>query len=365
MGDLIMTAPALRALKETFDCKITVLTSSSGKLITPYLSEIDEVIVSDLPWMPSAKPLLLSEFDKVISLIRERRFDAVVIFTVYSQSALPADLLSYMAEIPNRLAYCRENPYQLLTHWVPDHEPYEWIAHQVERDLKLVAQVGAFCADDCLKLSLKSTLLHCVTKKLPQVEGSWLVLHPGVSEEKRKYPVNDWIILGQKLQQLFALSILVTGSPAESTLTEEIANGIGGKAYSLAGKLTVGEFIGVIQSAVGVISVNTSTIHIAAATQTPQVVLYALTNPQHTPWRSPFVLLPFSVKKELRSKNPIVSYVGSQCFKDDIPYPSPEKIVRKLEQLLTVKEDFINKNPFSTIIYHENELNFSKHASFE
>jgi ADP-heptose:LPS heptosyltransferase len=30
MGDLIMTGPALRALKDTFDAKITVLTSSGS-----------------------------------------------------------------------------------------------------------------------------------------------------------------------------------------------------------------------------------------------------------------------------------------------------------------------------------------------
>jgi ADP-heptose:LPS heptosyltransferase len=39
------------------------------------------------------------------------------------------------------------------------------------------------------------------------------------------------------------------------------------------------------------ISNNTGPVHIAAAVQTPVVDLYALTNPQHTPWGVPHRIL--------------------------------------------------------------------------
>ena len=45
-----------------------------------------------------------------------------MIFTVYSQSPLPSAMICYLADIPLRLAHCRENPYHLLTDWVPDPE---------------------------------------------------------------------------------------------------------------------------------------------------------------------------------------------------------------------------------------------------
>ena len=51
MGDLIMTTPAFRALKETLNCHITLLTSKAGSLITNNLEDIDEVIIQDLPWV--------------------------------------------------------------------------------------------------------------------------------------------------------------------------------------------------------------------------------------------------------------------------------------------------------------------------
>ena len=51
MGDVIMSSPAFRALKKTFDCNLTLLTSSMGSLISPFIKEIDETIVFDLPWI--------------------------------------------------------------------------------------------------------------------------------------------------------------------------------------------------------------------------------------------------------------------------------------------------------------------------
>ena len=58
-------------------------------------------------------------------MLSARRFDAAVIFTVYSQSPLPAALLLLQAGVPLRLAHCRENPYGLLTQWGREREPAE------------------------------------------------------------------------------------------------------------------------------------------------------------------------------------------------------------------------------------------------
>ena len=44
MGDVIMSSPAIRALKESFGSRITLLTSPAGAIVTPFLSCIDEVL---------------------------------------------------------------------------------------------------------------------------------------------------------------------------------------------------------------------------------------------------------------------------------------------------------------------------------
>jgi ADP-heptose:LPS heptosyltransferase len=87
-----------------------------------------------------------------------------------------------------------------------------------------------------------------------------------------------------------------------------------------------------------VISVNTGTVHIAAATQTPVIVLYALTNPQHTPWEVSSKVLFYSVNENLRSKNEIVRYVTEQIMDKNVQLPNPFQILEETEKLLKMQE---------------------------
>lgn len=56
-------------------------------------------------------------------------------------------------------------------------------------------------------------------------------------------------------------------------------------SVSLAGQLELGELAALIAGAQALVANNTGPVHIAAAVNTPVVDPYALTNPQHTPWK--------------------------------------------------------------------------------
>ena len=62
------------------------------------------------------------------------------------------------------------------------------------------------------------------------------------------------------------------------------------------------------------VSVNTATTHIAAAVQTPVIVLYAETNPQHTPWKVANKVFTFPVAGDLCSKNEVLRYASEKFF---------------------------------------------------
>lgn len=339
MGDVIMSSAAMRALKESFGSRITLLTSPAGSIVAPYLACVDEVIVASLPWVKS-EGMDSAALLALVEEIRYRSFDAAIVFTVYSQSALPAAMLAYIAGVPVRVAYARENAYDLLTHWAPDVEPYERIMHQVERDLGLVKMLGADVADDRLLLEGDRNAEQALTRKLESrgIGDALIVLHPGVSEAKREYPEAYWIAAGKLLAEEFGIPLLVTGSSSEKLLADRITAGIGAQAVSVAGTLDLGEFIQLVGKAMCVISVNTGTIHIAAAMQTPAVVLYAQTNPQHTPWKSPYALLPFSVPRKLRSKNPIIRHVADRLYAGEIPFPEPQGVLDAVKQLLSLAD---------------------------
>src|SRR5204862_3728387 len=57
MGDVLMTTPAIRALKESAPARhITLLTSEAGAGIARLVPEIDEVMVYDAPWLKGTAP---------------------------------------------------------------------------------------------------------------------------------------------------------------------------------------------------------------------------------------------------------------------------------------------------------------------
>lgn len=343
MGDLIMTGPALRALKETFGAKITVLTSSMAAGIAKFIPEIDDIMICDLPWVKNDRAGDTESFNHTVIEIRKRNFDAAIVFTVYSQNPLPTVMLAYLAGIPNRLAYCRENPYQLLTDWVPDKEPYSFIKHQVRRDLDLVAAVGAQTGHKNLYIltdpDAKEAVLHKLKNKGIDIRKPWLILHPGVSESKREYPKNNWIVAGKKIIKELNCQVLITGGNIETELTQYLSNEIGAGCFDLGGIFNLEEFIALISISPVLVSVNTGTVHIAAALGVPVVVLYALTNPQHTPWQVPCKVLTFMVPEYARSKNEVIKQVNMFLYNRPVEMPDAAAIINAVRELLN-HEDY-------------------------
>lgn len=338
MGDLLMSSPAIRALKESFGCKITVLTSSMAAAIAGYIDCIDDVITYDLPWVKTNAAMDTYGVYAIIEKLKVRRFDAAVIFTVYSQNPLPAAMLAYLANIPIRLAYCRENPYQLLTHWVPDKEPYTFIQHQVKRDLNLVASAGAATDNNRLSLQLPVNGWEALQQKLTTAGVNctrpWLICHAGVSEKKREYPEAHWVETAKQLIAGSQQQVLFTGAESEKIITDRLQQEVGHGSFSLAGQLSLEEFILLISRSPLLISVNTGPVHIAAATGTPVIVLYALTNPQHLPWKVTGKALLFDTPENGRSKNEVVKHVHDQLMYVHVPIPMPGEIIAAARELL-------------------------------
>jgi lipopolysaccharide heptosyltransferase II len=283
LGDVLMTTPAIRAFRQSLPgCHITLLTSAAGARVTRHVPEIDDVIVFTAPWMKSGAVSGAGDL-AMRDVLASRGFDAAAIFTVYSQSALPAAYLCYLAGIPLRLAHCRENPYHLVTHWQPDPEPATLVRHEVERQLRLVESVGCFTADQRLSFRVAEEdrrALKCHVLRHPLV-----VVHPGASAPSRRYPPESFARAIDLFAAQTGCQVVLTGEQSERPLVDSIQNSMKTRALSLAGRLSLGELGALIERADLLVSNNTGPAHIAAALGTPVVDLYALTNPQHTPWR--------------------------------------------------------------------------------
>lgn len=338
LGDVLMTTPAIRALKKaTQGRKITLLTSQAGQKIARLLPEIDEIIVFDFPWIKNPFGSSPAIIQSLIRKLSSKNFDAAVIFSVYSQNPLPAATLCYLAGIQKIAGYCRENPYHLITDWIPDPEPVYRIDHEVIRQLNLVAFLNVPTHDDTLSVPVihtnaKISLLEKLKNLGINFGNNLLIVHPGVSEPKRQYPVTSFTETVRLLSKEPGTQVLITGVKEEARLAETVKGH--SNAVCLAGKLNLEEFIILIKISSLLISNNTGPVHIAAAVKTPVIVLYALTNPQHTPWKVAHKVLPFRIPESLQSKNMIIRLANDKCFLNEPEMVSPAQIIAAAKALL-------------------------------
>jgi lipopolysaccharide heptosyltransferase II len=299
LGDVAMTGPALRALSGDGARHVTLLTSEAGEQAAGLLPGVDETIVYPAPWMKaSAQRGSPALDDAIIQRLGDGRFDGAVIFTVHSQSPLPAAFLCYLAGIPLRAAHCRENPYQLLTEWVEEDEP-EVERHEVERQLRLVRRLGFSVDDARLRMDVpplaqtraEATLLQAGV----HMDRPWLLLHPGASAPSRRYPALGYAAAASRLVSEDGWQVVLAGAGDDISLVDEIRDAMSEPSFSVAGRLSLDELAAVIGLGWLFIGNNSGPAHIAAAVGTPSVVLYALTNPQHTPWQVPARVLSHDV----------------------------------------------------------------------
>jgi lipopolysaccharide heptosyltransferase II len=281
--------------------RITLLTSQSGAEAAKVMDCVDSVITYAAPWMKATATRFNSCPDRCLTRrLRRARFDAAVAFTCFSQSALPAALLCYTADIPLRAAHCRENPYQLLTDWVRETEPQEGIRHEVERQLALAESLGAKVTDNHIRLSVPISAQQDAVRRLRSAgvdPGSpWIVMHVGATAPSRRWPTEYFVDVADVLSAEHHLQVVFTGTGGERDLVESVRSRMAMPSHSLVGQLNIVELAGLLSEAPLLISNNTGPVHLAAGVGTPVVDVYALTNSQHGPWQCPSRVLSYDVE---------------------------------------------------------------------
>ncbi len=298
LGDVLLCTPAFHAVRETLpQAKLTLLASPMGAQVAELNPDLDEVIVYQAPWM-DVWGRLSQESEReqaMVRLLRERSFDAAIIFTSFHQSSLPAAYLAYLADIPLRLAASIDGAGTLLTtrHKHPEQSPL----HEVERALELVGAEGFRTSNLDLVLRVPPEGREAMERRLRDAggleNGPMVVVHPGCSMPARRYPWELFAEAGDLLVDELGCRVVLTGDSSEVGLVDRVRGRMRQPAISLAGLGSFREFAALLSIADLVVTNNTGPAHMAAAVKSPVIDLFALTNPpeQWRPWRVPYRLL--------------------------------------------------------------------------
>lgn len=297
LGDLVLLSPALRTLREAFpQARLTLMASTAGAQVVPLLPWLDEVMVERVLWqdISGTLPLTPPREMALVNRIRDKCFDAALIFTSFSQSPYPPAFVCYLAGVPIRLAQSREFGGGLLTHWV---QPLPDESHQAERNLHLLEAVGFHVRQRRLELSLPQgaqsradTLLRSVGI---EPAAPFIVLAPGASCAARRYDPARYARVARILAQVTGLPIVLVGSERERTLGQTLLPEACAAVVSLLGQTSVPELAALLARAQLLIANDSGPMHLAEALGCPMVILYSGTEyeSQWQPRWSPTTLL--------------------------------------------------------------------------
>lgn len=289
-GDVLLAGPAVRAMAAHCD-ELVLLAGPQGAEAAKLLPGVDEVMVWRCPWIDSGRPPVDADvISALVDQIRERCFDAAVIFTSFHQSALPTALLLRLGSVRWVGAISGDYPGSLLDlrHYVDDDMP------EAERALSLAQAAGfALRPDDERRLQVR--------RPLPDVShlvdaNPYVVLHPGTSVPARAWPVSRFAECALKLSTR-GWRVVITGAPAERRLTDAVASACsgrsGGRVVNLGGCTSLPELAAVLAGARVVVVANTGPAHLAAAVDAPVVSLFAPTVPavRWAPYGVPHIVL--------------------------------------------------------------------------
>jgi ADP-heptose:LPS heptosyltransferase len=243
---------------------------------------VDDIIVREAEWIDAEPHAVDAQSTaKFVDDIRACRFDEAVIFTSFHQSPLPLALLLRMASVPRIGAISVDYPGSLLDvrHRVSDE------IHEVERALSLAYAMGYELAgiDD------RRMRMRGIPEYVDLPFSEYVVVHPGATVPARAwFPERNAALVEQLCASGY--NVVVTGSRNERELTKLVA---GTRAHDLGGVTSFAEFAAIVRDAAVVVSGNTAAAHVASATGTPVVSIFAPTIPalRFRPWMVPHVLL--------------------------------------------------------------------------
>ena len=327
-GDIVMLGPALRAIKTTSpECQITLLASPAGAKAAPLLPWIDSVLVWRSIWQDLGHlPVEPGRENGLIQLIADGSFDAAVVFTSFSQTPHVAGYVCYLAGIPLRAGESKEFGGGTLS---TELRHTQDATHQVDRNLHLVHALGFTHVDPALEIAIPDASREVIARRLWDVgispDAPFALLHPGASAEARRYPAARFHRVAELLQAR-GWPLVVTGCERERNLLEIVVGD--NNRTPIFTDLSIQEFAALVARASTVVCGNTLPLHLADATRTPVVALYAGTE-LISQWGPRFA--PSRVLQRATECTPCYRFtcpIGLPCLDFD-----PEEVVAAIEGL--------------------------------
>ena len=271
IGDLILTTPALAALRKHFpDARITLCTAEACSTLKAAMPFVDDFLVFRRRGGDSALWMRLAM----------ERFDVCLDFTGNDRSAL----FTLLSKARRRIAFgsVRKTTFRPMVY----SEFVESSArrnHTVDRNLDLLKPLGIDEPDSPVTLCLPPAAYEMADSLLREagVTGPFALVHPGTARPEKYWLPDRWAAVIDHCQSKLGLACVLTGTtaPGERPHVEAIRAQLRTPCPDFVGKTDLLVLAALISRARILLSMDSAPVHFGAAFAVPQVSLFGETNP--------------------------------------------------------------------------------------
>lgn len=298
LGDCIMATPVLRAARTALpEARIVVLVRPGLDRLLAGCPFVDEWIALD--------PRGVAGVWRRAKVIRAVRPDAALLLPNSFRAALALRLSGTRI----RAGYARDARGFLLTHGLAFDKRRERPIATLEYYLRLAKwSLGVESIDPAMHLAVSEEDRAAAASTLRGVTGPFVVLNPGGNKPGKRWPAEQFAVVGRALSARHGVRVVVNGSPGEREIVRDVCAGVPDSINLVERGVTLGALKGVIERALLVITNDTGPRHIAAALGTPLVTLFGPTDPRWT-------TLP-GIRERIITADP---FLPEELVADDVP----------------------------------------------
>ncbi len=299
IGDLILTMPAIVALRENFpDARVTLVVSNECADLLPAIPGADRILVARHN---------LSDIAIVIALARER-FNYCIDFTRNDRSAFLAFLSRARKRIVSHRVRDQSKIRARIYNQFVDNRMRDM--HTVDYNLALLEPLGGSNASRAMHLELPESAREKANKlrRDSKIGGHFIIFHPGSARIEKFWDPARWAEVINHAGQNNDVDLVLTSgaSRLEQAHVTLIKAKTGPRIVDLSGRTDLLTLAALIAQARLLVTVDSAPMHLAAAVQTPQVALFGPTNPFHwRPRESPALVLQGESRTPLTEFSPV------------------------------------------------------------
>ncbi|HXP34401.1 MAG TPA: glycosyltransferase family 9 protein [Chthoniobacterales bacterium] len=322
IGDLILTTPAIAAVRDKFpDAHLTVVISSEGKALAPAIAGVNRLLV-----MPRG----FAGFGTIAAIMRGK-FDYCVDFTRNDRSALLVLLSRAKKRIVSFRIKVRSKFRTRFYNEFVEHRMRDM--HVIDYHLALLESLGISNASRAVQLQLPKNSRATADELLSahNIKRNFIIFHPGSARAEKFWNAQRWADVIKHAGDNHDVDLVLTGgsSPLEQTHIGDIKSKVRHRVVDVSGRTDLLALAALIGKARLLITVDSAPMHLASASRTPEVILFGPTNPFHwRPRESPALIL------QGTSTSPITEFVPKQP-RLPMNQISTEAVIDAMETLLS------------------------------